>query len=35
MKLDISNNEFHLDFQKNLNDKICIKLDIVNVELHL
>ena len=24
----------HLNFQKNLSGKICIELDIVNVELH-
>ena len=35
LKIDISNVEFHLNFQKNINDKIYIELDIVNVEFHL
>ena len=35
MKLNISNAEFHLNFQKILSGKICIELDIANVEFHV
>ena len=36
VKLNISNIEFHLNFQKNkINGKICIDLDIANVEFYL
>ena len=30
-----SNVEFHLNFQKKLSGKICIELDIANIEFHL
>jgi len=32
VKFNISNVEFHLNFQKKLSDKICIELNIANVE---
>ena len=35
MQLVITNVEIHLNFQKNINDNICIELDIINVEFHL
>ena len=35
MELDISNAEFHLNFQKHLSGKIYIELDIANVKFHL
>ena len=35
VKLDISTIEFHLNFQKNLSDKICVEVDIANIEFHL
>ena len=34
-ELNIRKVEFHLNFQKNISDKICVELDIVNVEFHM
>ena len=34
VELDINNVEFHLNFQKNLCDKIYTELDIANVKFH-
>ena len=35
MKLDISNVEFHLNFQKKFKWQIMHKLDIANVEFYM
>ena len=35
VKLDISNIEFHLNFQKKKSVKICKELDITTVKFHL
>ena len=35
LELNNSNVKFHLNFQKNISGKICIELDIANVEFHL